>query len=451
MKTQQSKTDPNQTTAPGGTLYHAAWRWHFYAGLLTAPFALFLAVTGSLYLWKPQYEEWQYRTLLNVPVDGSSTSADHQFAAACATHPKAKPVTFTPAFAPGRTSETVLREKNTGDKISVFVDPYTGKITGERRESERFMTTIHDLHGELLAGETGSALVELAASWLFVLLLTGMYLAWPRPKFTIGGFLLPRLRSQGRVFWRDLHAVPAVWFSVGALFLITTGIPWTNIGGSWFRTLSNALGEGSPREANASAHRSELTGWSPPLKAGQAAKIDALASTPSVSCEPISLERVKELAAAHNVPKPYTIALPVGPTGVLSVLSDRNQPFTRAFVHFDQYSGRVLADVRFSDYGLMGKFFLWGIVAHEGQLFGLTNQIIGTIACLGIFAMAASGLALWWQRRPGSRFAAPAHGTLPRPVLLGTLALAIFLPLLAASLAIVWIADRLLMKQTHAS
>jgi uncharacterized iron-regulated membrane protein len=123
-------------------------------------------------------------------------------------------------------------------------------------------------------------------------------------------------------------------------------------------------------------------------------------------------------------------------------MSDRNQALTRAYLHLDHYSGRVLADVRYDDYGLMGKFVLWGIIAHEGQLFGLLNQIVNTLVCLGIIVIAASGLVLWWQRRPAGELAAPTStASLPRPVFFGTLALAVLLPLLAASLAVLLIGD----------
>eukprot|EP01035_Chromulina_nebulosa_P047595 gene47595-64541_t len=167
-------------------------------------------------------------------------------------------------------------------------------------------------------------------------------------------------------------------------------MPWTKVGGAWIKTLSAAIGQGSPRESNAGAHRSELTGWSPPLQAGLAQKIDRLASAPvdehaahhaAADSQPsalnsqlprpprISLDHVIALAAEHRVPAPYAIALPVGPTGVLSAITDRNLAVERAFLHLDQYSGKVLAEVRYADYGVVGKFFLWGIIAHEGQLF----------------------------------------------------------------------------------
>lgn len=149
-----------------------------------------------------------------------------------------------------------------------------------------------------------------------------------------------------------------------------------------------------------------------------------------------------EIAAANHVPQPYALALPIGPTGVLSAMSDRTQAFSRTYLHLDQYSGRVLADVRYKDFGLMGKFVLWGIIAHEGQLFGLANQLLGTLACLGIIAMSASGLVLWWQRRPAGQLAAPVSSApFPKPLLVATCLLAVFLPLLAASIVVLLLGD----------
>lgn len=32
-------------------LYRAVWRWHFYAGIIFAPFIILLAITGIIYLF----------------------------------------------------------------------------------------------------------------------------------------------------------------------------------------------------------------------------------------------------------------------------------------------------------------------------------------------------------------------------------------------------------------
>lgn len=474
-------TPASSPDQPSGALYRAAWRWHFYAGVLTAPFAIWLAITGAIYLWKPQYEAQRYRDLLKVeaPANAQTRPLEEQFAAAKALHPEAQAVTFRPAFAAEQSSELVVRVLWpgapadlpiwAGEKTSIYVNPYTGKVLGEVAEKDRLMHTVMLLHGELLAGEKGSFFVELAASWMFVLLLTGFYLWWPRPRFSVWGFLLPRLRAKGRVFWRDLHAVPAVWASAAALFLLATGMPWTTYGGNWFRKVSAFIGEDAPRESEAGAHRSELTGWSPPLQAGLADQVDQLASKPPAASSHahhggaaapeeipdgteipprITLDQAREIAEAHGVPQPYDLALPVGPTGVLSALTDRNRAFDRAFLHLDQYSGEVLADVRYPQFGIMGKFFLWGIIAHEGQLFGLLNQILGTLAAFGVLLMGASGLCLWWKRKPAAKRGSPKkQPALPRPVFWGMIGLALFLPMLAASLLVLFLGDSLLIRR----
>ena len=462
LKNQRSATRPS-----GGALYLTVWRWHFYAGILVAPFVIFLAITGGIYLWKPQFEAWRYRALFTVLAQNPTVvvSAEAQLRAAEAAMPADwRAQTFQPAFLSGQTAQVVFKSNvERKQAITVFVNPETGCVVGQLDDKTRFMRLIHDLHGTLLAGKTGEYIVEFAASWALILFLTGLYLWWPRPRFSVWGFLLPRLRSTGRTFWRDVHAVPAVWLSAGTLFLLTTGLLWSQASGQWYRTISARLGQDTPRESASGAHRSELTGWSPPLKAGLAEKIDALASAPSGheghdggaaaagggrSDNALPLDRVLAIADEQHVPRPYAIALPVGERGVYSVLSDRNQAFNRTYLHLDQYSGRVLAEVRFKDFGYLAKFGLWGIIAHEGQLFGLANQILGTVAVGGVFLLAFSGLAMWWQRRPADRLFAPASETpLPAVVFIGTLVLGCLLPLLGASLVLGWLFDRMVMRR----
>ncbi|WP_404423936.1 PepSY-associated TM helix domain-containing protein [Nibricoccus sp. IMCC34717] len=432
-----------QTTENFG---RAVWRWHFLAGLFVAPFAIFLALTGAAYLWKPQYEAWRYRDLLwSQEPAASPLDADALFTAASRAMPGETATQFIPPPAPGRSAEVVFGSKRTGGRTSVFVDPADGAILGTRREADRLMTTIHDLHGTLLAGKPGEYLVELAASWAFVMLLTGFWLWWPRP-FRWGGFLYPRIGYGKRTFFRDLHAVPAVWFSAFTLLLLATGMPWTKAAGAWVRQLAQWTGEWQPRETEASAHRSEvLGGWSPYLAdQAKARQAEAVTSAPSTTTQPISLARVQQIATEQRVTDAYAIALPKGPTGVYSVLSDRNRAFTRTYLHLDQYSGRVLADVRYDDFGAIAKFFTFGIILHEGQLFGLANQLLGTLACFGVIAMAGSGLWLWWRRKPaGGLGVIPAGGRRPRWLIVATCACALFAPLLLGSLVLLWLIDRL--------
>ncbi|HYW15443.1 MAG TPA: PepSY domain-containing protein [Allosphingosinicella sp.] len=58
--------------------------------------------------------------------------------------------------------------------------------------------------GLRLLGRWGDWLVELAASWTMVMILTGLYMWWPRP-FTPAGTFWPRLSLRGRPLLKDLH------------------------------------------------------------------------------------------------------------------------------------------------------------------------------------------------------------------------------------------------------
>ena len=458
--------DSNGAPAPANALYRAVWRWHFFAGLFVAPFAVFLAVTGALYLWKPQFEEWQYREFFNVPVPARALplTADAQFAAARAAFPSLNPTQFVPAPRPGRAAEVQFGPSRGAGKCSVWVNPYTGAILGRIDDATRPMRQLHDLHGTLLAGRPGEILIELVASWAFVLIVSGFYLWWPRP-FAVKGFLLPRLGAGRRALLRDLHAVPAVWLSVFTLFLLATGIQWTQVAGKWSRTLAQAVGEWQPRETPASAHRSELLGgWSPYLnsqaKAEQAATVASTppadehaghrhgAKSPGFSDDPahprLTLERVRAIAAERSVSDAYAITLPQGPTGVYSVITDRNRAFSRVYLHLDQYSGKVLADIRYRDFGRIAKFYTFGIIAHEGQLFGVANQLLGLVTCLGIIGLAVTGVLLWWSRRPAGQLAAPGGPRLfavSKGSLVIVLIFCALLPLMAASLALLLLLD----------
>ena len=64
------------------------------------------------------------------------------------------------------------------------------------------------------------------------MLVTGLFLWWPRDARGLGGAMYPRLRSGKRVFWRDLHAVTGLWISALALFLLITALPWTYVAGN---------------------------------------------------------------------------------------------------------------------------------------------------------------------------------------------------------------------------
>ena len=115
----------------------------------------------------------------------------------------------------------------------MYVNPQTLNVMKVVNEDKRPMMVVFHLHGELLRGDWGSRIVELAASWAIIMILSGIYLWWPRQASSIAGVLYPRLGQGKRIFWRDLHAVTGVWVSLLALFQLFTGLPWAKSWGDY--------------------------------------------------------------------------------------------------------------------------------------------------------------------------------------------------------------------------
>lgn len=145
-----------------------------------------------------------------------------------------------------------------GDALQrVYVDPLTAKVLHSVPEDQRLTRQLFHLHGELLMGSVGSALVELAACWTIVMLLSGLYLWWPRGG-RLAGVLYPRLSQRGRLFWRDLHAVVGVWVSLFAVLLILSGLPWATVWGGTLKELRQWVARHAIEQDWATGRASEL-------------------------------------------------------------------------------------------------------------------------------------------------------------------------------------------------
>src|SRR3546814_11759841 len=94
----------------------------------------------------------------------------------------------------------------------VAVSPQ-GRVIGSADPERRISAWLSAIHGSLLIGRAGGLIVELAASWAIVMILTGLYLWWPRGR-GLAGVVWPRLSLGGRAALRVLPAGPGFWVPV---------------------------------------------------------------------------------------------------------------------------------------------------------------------------------------------------------------------------------------------
>lgn len=447
----ESNSDEKQIAkTKNKSMYKTIWRWHFYAGIIFAPILILLAVTGSIYLFKAEIEETLYKDYYEVEAQGERISVSEQLETVKERYPDALITQYRPGERKTRSSEVKIEKA--GETFTVFINPYTGEAVGELNDEDRIMDKIEEIHGELMAGTIGDRIVELVACWTIVLIVTGLYLWMPKKKKSLAGILFPRLRKGKKILRRDLHAVPAFWVTGGLLFLVLTGLPWSGFWGNNFQAIITNSGEGYPP--------SVWVGDAPvsTVQTQDIADVPWAAETLDVPLSdiqglvPVPLDTIVEIAEQEGIYPGYAIYIPQEKTGVytLSVFPPKAQD--EATMHIDQYTGAVLADYRYANYGFIGKIVAWGITLHKGSQFGLLNQLISLFICVSVVFVALSGIWLWWKRKPQKGMGAPVAPALfkKKPFLILMAGLGILFPLVGLSIITVWLVDWLIIQRIPA-
>jgi uncharacterized iron-regulated membrane protein len=416
-------------------LYRTLWRWHFYAGIFCLPFILTLAMSGTLYLFKPQVEHWIDSPYRNLPMTGPRTSASEQIAAALTSHPGSQFVNYR---LPQSSQDAVIITLQRGaEDIRVYVHPTTLAILRSVAADGEFMEVVKRFHGELLAGNTGSIVIELAGCWAIVLVITGLYLWWPRNTTGVAGLFYPRLRQGRRIFWRDLHAVTGFWVAGFTLFLLISGLPWALVWGSALKELR--------QHDNHSHHQGAPADWAISSRDTNRNK------PPAVSPAAIDLpERLLQSAQSLGFAPPVELAPATDMTGAWTVKSQTQNRPQRAEAWLDAASGNVIRTKGFNEKPTLDRIIGIGIAAHEGQLFGWFNQLLGVFTTAGLMLMSVSAFILWRRRKPQGALGAPPplpNARVNRVVGGIILTLALLLPLLAASLGVILLIEWLILKR----
>ncbi len=432
--------------------YRAVWRWHFYSSLFCIPFVVLLAISGGIYLFKPQLDRWEDRNYNDLAIVGEKAPASAIVQAA------------REAVSEGQAVALELPEKNNdamrvivkrGDEnLRVFVHPASLEVLGMRGENATWSRWLRELHGQLHLGIRGSYLVELASSWTVIMIVTGLCLWWPRQLKGLGGVLYPRLGRSSHIFWRDLHSVTGIWISFLALFLLATGLPWAKFWGEYFRSIRSVVQTVSTQDwtlGGEEVRNNEHANHGVERKAGSHMGKQSGSGGRKVNL-PIpenlaSLDVVVSTAQELNLAFPVIISPAADESTKWIVKSDAQNRTLRVNCHVDGVTGKIISREDFTDKPWMDRLISIGIAAHEGQLFGWFNQLLGVVTAMGLIVLSCSGYVMWWRRRPKGGLGAPLPLAKPCwrwPLVFTVILLAAYLPMFGLSLIGVLLCEKML-------
>ena len=448
-------------------------RIHFWAALIASPFAIVAALTGLLYVFTPQIEATVHKHLDRVVPEGAMLPLDMTVAAAKAAAPadqhlktvvvpgqadRSVQVVFAPARhgsmaaqsghaghgggsggqdahaghaghaghanhvqaadPPAPIANVTSTATTGGDRLPrgtvVYVDPYTAQVLGSHGEMERFGMWSRRLHSSLLQGDTWRWMIELSASWMMIMLLTGIWLWWPRGQSPA----LPEASARGRTAWKQWHGFLGVALSVMSLVILATGLTWSKHAGDQIRGFRDAIGQAPP---------SAPKGLQSSAQPGQQA---------------LAWEAVLQAARAKAPEVTLLMTPPRGAQGVWRInSSEQTEPSSKINLVLDAYSGRTLFQAGWEDQTVFSKGTAIGIPFHRGE-FGWWNQALLFVFGAGVVFSLVSGWVMYLLRRrlggavlprllPGSWAAAPVGAWIAGAILL------IVMPLFALSATLV--------------
>jgi len=317
-----------------------------------------------------------------------------------------------------------------------------------------------------------------------VLSIGGLYLWWPRKRGE-KSLIKVRIKKKGRARWRDLHAVPGIVLAGILCFFVMTGMPWSAFwGANWgfvankidpnaevadpssrvarlgdVDVFGNAIPWGSLQDgvpASGAPSMPSMPGMDHGSAAGPAPTPGAPGSTP----RPFGITGIALLAEDAGMKPGFAIATPsdsandkgetVYGTYIVTNPWPAQSKVAARTLYFDQFSGKLLGESGYKDWGAVNKATDIGVSTHMGTQFGLANRIVMTLGCVLVLWSVASGLTMWLKRRrKGSlgtpRRPSPTH--LPRGLLIAAGLLTIIYPLWGASFVAVLLLDRLVIQK----
>lgn len=453
-------TDKPATASTRG-FYLAAWRWHFYAGLYVAPFLIMLAITGLIMMWSATLVGRDGEKAFSVTPTATQTAVSQQADAALANVPGGVLAQY---IAPAKPESVAVFRINSGEAaIMVAVNPYDAQVLGQWDRRHALYDLADSIHSDMLIGTLGDRLIEIAAGFGIVLVITGLYMWWPRNGERFSAMLLPRFAEKGRQLWKALHRTIGFYASILLLVFLVSGLSWAGVWGAKFTQAWSTfpIGKWSDAPLSDATHASMNHGsikdvpWT--LEEAPMPMSGSDAGHPGLGHgQPVTLDNVIAFARAIGFDKRFQLNFPKDETGVWSISrdtmsNDSTDPRSDRTVHIDRYTGKVLADIKYENYGLAGKAMALGVSFHMGTI-GLWNLILVTVYCLAVIFLSVSGFVLWWKRRPkgAPRLVAPAYPAdmrLWKTGALVMLATSLLFPLTGATLLAVLVVDMLLIRR----
>lgn len=269
-------------------------------------------------------------------------------------------------------------------RMTAYVDPYTGELMHIQKRGNGFFGKIMQLHRWLLDStrKIGKPVVGYTTIIFVVILITGMFVWWPKNRKQLKNKTRVKTKYGLRRFWVDMHMSVGMYAFIGLLILSLTGLTYSF---SWYRTgFFSIFGV----EASKTSHAS---GTSKSQKAGKSDKFnkgtnksnrsgEALDSPESRKLDVASWQKVYSQLKDEN-PEYKTISIQEGTASVAQTYTFGNMRASDKY-KFDNNTGNITSCELYKDQPRETKIRGWVYSLHVGGWGGMFSKILTCIVAL---------------------------------------------------------------------
>ncbi|MBJ7537684.1 PepSY-associated TM helix domain-containing protein [Marinomonas transparens] len=403
-----TKSNTKTTESSSNAMLLLITRLHFYIGLFVGPFIFIAALTGTLYVLSPQIEQAIYKEALTTQSVGENKPLAEQIAAA-RSHLTSDLKLFAvrPAPKQGDTSRIMFLDSSAAlsGARALFIDPITLELRGNLPVYGTsgvlpLGMTIDFIHRQLLLGEVGRYYSELAASWLWIAALGGLFLWYRGGKKNKAEFAArtERLRKRRR------HYQLGLCILLGLVFFSATGLTWSKWAGGNIGALRANIGWVTPSVSLDLSKTTAVTTTDEHADHRNHQTPNQQAKATTITNSDLLFDGVLKAARDAGINANKVEIKPSKGEGKAWFVReiDRSWPTQVDSVAVDANTMTVTSRADFATFPIIAKLIRWGIDAHMGVLFGVINQIVLAIFGISLCLMIVWGYRMWWLRRPAA-------------------------------------------------
>jgi uncharacterized iron-regulated membrane protein len=364
-------------------------QFHKMIGLFAGAIVVLVGLSGSILAFREDIDECLNASIMRVDIPARRTlrPLDEILAAATAAMPpEGKIERLTMPRQPGSAvAITYLVETDDLDTYvyEMFVDPYTAKVKGRRLYlhgdktlSQPLIPFVMAFHWTLLLGFNNAYLVGSVGILVFISVIMGLYLWWPRNGDWRLGLKVKWGASPERIAY-DVHRSVGVYCAVLLLVMLFTGVAMI------FKPATRAVATlFSPVRADPDFGKSRPISGRSPIGVG-----DALAIADKVFPDG----------------RLHWVLLPSTPSAVYVVgkqsYDEPNRTKTYRNVGIDQYSGQILHVQDRNSFTAGDKFMEWLFPLHTGEAFGEIGRSVVLLLGLTPLTLYVTGFLRWRRKR----------------------------------------------------